>query len=139
MLLVVLMAATVAAQASAYAGSPTRERCPRDVTALSVRPALVDGVIAAARRVVLDHVIENNQGRLTRRTAANFPVLEVVQLGSAPLLPGASSLRRLAIKRCGKINAYWAWAVVFTDTESPVCCLRSIVFVVRVKTGWRVF
>jgi hypothetical protein len=109
------------------------------VTARTVRPTTVDGVIAAARRVFLDHITENNQGRITRRTRANFPVLEVVQLTGFPPLPGSASLKRLAVRRCGKTNAYWAWAVVFTDTQSPVCCLREIVFVVRVERGWRVF
>jgi hypothetical protein len=118
---------------------PRQARCPSDVTALSVRPALVDGVIAAARRVVLDHKTENNQGRITRRTATNFPVLEVVQFSDLPPLPGSSSLLRLATARCGKAVAHWAWAVVFTDTQSPVCCLREVVFVVRIRTGWRVF
>jgi hypothetical protein len=48
-------------------------------------------------------------------------------------------LKRLAVARCGATSAYWAWAVVFTDTQSVVCCLRDIVFVVRLKDGWRVF
>jgi hypothetical protein len=127
-------------RSSADPTTSLREVCPHDVNALSVRPATVDGVIAAARRVVLDHITENNQGRVTRRTATNFPILEVVQLEGSPQLPGSSStLRRMAVGRCGKTNAYWAWAVVFTDTQSPVCCLREIVFVVRIKSGWRVF
>jgi hypothetical protein len=54
-------------------------------------------------------------------------------------LPGARSLKQIAVKRCGAKNAVSAWAVVYTDTLSPVCCLRDIVFVVRVKNGWRIF
>jgi hypothetical protein len=138
-----LIAATVASTAGTAGHSAVSEssrvRCPTDVTARTVRPATVDGVIAAARRVVLDHITEDNQGRITRRTPASFPILEVVQLTGFPPLPGSASLKRLAIRRCGTANAYWAWAVVFTDTQSPVCCLREIVFVVRVERGWRVF
>jgi hypothetical protein len=138
--LILLLAATAAATSGTIGrAAATRVRCPTDVTARSVRPATVDGVIAAARRVVLDHITENNQGRITRRTPANFPVLEVVQLTGFPPLPGSASLKRLAIQRCGKTAANWAWAVVFTDTQSPVCCIREIVFVVRVERGWRVF
>jgi hypothetical protein len=125
-------------QATTSLASSTQRRCPTDVNALSVRPALVDGVIRAARRVVV-RGWENNQGRITRRTVATNPILEVVQLTGYPPLPGSRALKRMAIRHCGKTNATWAWAVVFTDTQSPVCCLREVVFVVRVKNGWRVF
>jgi hypothetical protein len=116
----------------------TERRCPSDVNALTVRPALVDGVVSAARHVVVQGT-ENNQGRITRRTNASNPILAVMALTSYPPLPGAGTLKRMAIRRCGKTNAFWAWAVVFTDTQSPVCCIREVVFVVRVKNGWRVF
>jgi len=109
------------------------------VNGRTARVSEIDGVLAAARGEVIDHKTENNQGRVTRRTAANFPVIEAVQLGDAPLLPGAASLTRLAVARCGKLAAYYAWAVVFTDTQSVVCCIREIVFVVHVKSGWKVF
>jgi len=69
----------------------------------------------------------------------NYPVLEVVQLTESPPVAGSAALRRLAIRRCGETDAYWAWAVVFTDTQTVMCCIRATVFVVRVQHGWRVF
>jgi hypothetical protein len=48
----------------------------------------LDSVVAVARRVEIDHVTNHYQGRIVRRTVANTPVLEVVELVTAPTLPG---------------------------------------------------
>ena len=124
---------------STTAAATTARRCPAGINGRTVRPASVDRVLAIARRVVIDHKIENNQGRITRRTAANYPVIEVTELSAVLRLPGAESLRRLASARCGSETAQFAWAVIFTDTQSVLCCIREIVFVVHVKDGWKVF
>ena len=124
---------------STTAARTTARRCPSGVNGRTVRPVSVNGVLAAARRVVIDHKSENNQGRITRRTAANYPVIEVTELSAVPRLPGAESLKRLASARCGSETAQFAWAVIFTDTQSVLCCIREIVFVVHVKNGWKVF
>ena len=88
---------------------------------------------------MIDHKRENNQGRITRRTATNYPAIQVTELSAVPQLPGATSLKRLASARCGSGTAQFAWAVIFTDTESVLCCIRDIVFVVHVRSGWKVF
>ena len=128
----------VRVQPAAAAGAAPMT-CPTGVNGRTAEVAQVDGVIAAARRAVIDDKTETNQGRVTKRTAANYPVVEVVDLSRLPLLPGAASLMRLAVARCGKITAQAAWAVVFRDTESVLCCVRDVVFVVHLRSGWKVF
>jgi hypothetical protein len=96
-------------------------------------------VIAAAREVAIDHIISHYQGRTVRRTVVNYPVLEVVDLLTGPRLPAQQTLRRRATHRCGDRVARWAWAVIFTDTESPLCCTEDVRFVVHLKKGWWVF
>jgi hypothetical protein len=46
----------------------------------------VDSVVAVARRVVIDHVVVRYMDHKVRRTVANTPVLEVVELETAPVL-----------------------------------------------------
>jgi len=113
--------------------------CPLGANGRTARVAQVDGVLAAARRAVIDHKSENIQGQVTRRTTANFPVIEVVELSSGPPVPGQEALTRIAISRCGKLAAHYSWAVIFTDTQSVLCCVREIVFVVLLKHGWNVY
>lgn len=113
--------------------------CPPAFTGYDTRGALVDEAIAAARTVALDHVVENNQGRLTRRTRRNYPVLEAVELATGAALFGQTRLGQIATKRCGRAAARASWAIAFTDTESPVCCTRDVRFAIRFKRGWWVF
>src|SRR5690242_1286487 len=40
-----------------------------------------------------------------RRTVANTPVLEVVELETAPVLPAQQALKRVAARRCGARTA----------------------------------
>src|SRR5437763_11148343 len=69
------------------------------------RTSLVDEAIAVARRVAVDHVVEHNQGRTTRRTRSNYPVLSAIQLRTGPTLPGQQTLTALASRRCGHTTA----------------------------------
>jgi hypothetical protein len=136
---VVGLGTIVAREAQPPAAAAAAYKCPAGVNENTVRVAPVADVIAAARRVVIDHKRENNQGRITRRTTANNPVIAAIELGGRPALPGSAPLLRLAAKRCGATTARFAWAVVFTDTNSVLCCVRDVVFVVHVKSGWPVF
>jgi len=130
--------ASVAMQPGAAAGAAAT-KCPAGVNAGTVRPAQVDDVIAAARRVVIDDKRENNQGRITRRTAANYPVIVAIELGEPQPLPGSVTLLRRAARSCGQTTARLSWAVIFTDVNSVLCCVRDVVFVVHLDNGWRVF
>jgi hypothetical protein len=99
----------------------------------------VDSVVAVARRVVIDHVVVRYMDHKVRRTVANTPVLEVVELETAPVLPAQQALKRVAARRCGARTARASWAVIFGDTESPICCTKDVRFVVRLENGWWVY
>jgi hypothetical protein len=113
--------------------------CPAHFASSDLRTVTADEAVAVARRVALEHVVEHNQGRATRRTRSNYPVIEVVSLGHTPALPGQSALAKQAAHRCGRQIARRSWAVVFTDTESVLCCIRDARFVVRLGSGWWVY
>jgi len=113
--------------------------CPAAFTGYDVRATAVDDVLAIARRVAVDHVTETNQERVTRRTTRNYPVEEVVLLSTGPRLRGQRALYRVAAARCGRQSAQASWAVVFTDTESVLCCVKDVRFVVRLRSGWWVY
>jgi hypothetical protein len=130
--------------AAARADSSSRPQqishgCPGRFTGYDVRPSSLDSVVAVARRVAIDHVIAHYQGHAIRRTVSNYPVLEVVELDTAPVLPSQEALRRVAARRCGLRTAHASWAVIFTDTESPVCCTKDVRFVLHLRNGWWVF
>jgi hypothetical protein len=134
-------AVTIAARSSpdGRAGSaPIRRGCP-SVGPGNARAVAVDQVIATARRVVIDHRTEKVQVDRYRLNEKTTPVLEAVMLGELPRLPGTSTLRRLAKRRCGATDPTYTWAVVFGDTISVVCCLRTTLFVAPTKQGWFVF
>jgi hypothetical protein len=134
--------ALVLAAARADSSSPAQlvlRGCPGRFTGYDVRPTSLESVVAVARRVAIDHVVAHYQGHAIRRTVANYPVLEVVELDTAPILPAQQTLRRVAARRCGTRTAQASWAVIFTDTESPVCCTKDIRFVVHLRNGWWVF
>jgi hypothetical protein len=113
--------------------------CRAHFASWDLRTATADEAVAVARRVVLDHVVEHNQGRATRRTRSNYPVIEVVSLGHTPALQGQSALAKQAAHRCGRQMARASWAVVFTDTEPVLCCIRDARFVIRLRSGWWVY
>ena len=140
-----LLCGTVAlVLAAARADSSSRAQhvlhgCPGRFTGYDVRPTSLDSVVAVARRVAVDHVIAHYQGHAIRRTVANYPVLEAVELVTGPILPAQQTLRRVAARRCGVGTAQASWAVIFTDTESPICCTKDVRFVVHLRNGWWVF
>lgn len=113
--------------------------CPAHFGGRDLRGATADNAIAVARRVVLGHVIENAQGHAIRRTRASYPVIQVVSLETVPALPGQAALARRAARRCAGPAARSSWAVVFTDTESVMCCIRDVRFVIRLRSGWWVY
>src|SRR5919197_5635173 len=87
--------------AAARADSSSRPQqishgCPGRFTGYDVRPSSLDSVVAVARRVAIDHVIAHYQGHAIRRTVSNYPVLEVVELDTAPVLPAQQALRRVS-------------------------------------------
>jgi hypothetical protein len=137
-------ASAVVLAASPSSSAPPRvvttAGCPVGVNGRTVRTPLVDGVIAAARRVVVDGKFDTPMGRKTARTPTNYRVIQVVQLTPGPPgLPSTESLRTIAARRCGQAAAEWAWAVTFHPSTSVLCCLRHTVFVVRTHRGWYVF
>jgi hypothetical protein len=134
-----VVAGWVSRSSSPHVPGAVHAGCPPVFTGYDTRVALMDEVVAVARSIALDHIVENNQGRLTRRTRRNYPVLQVVELASAPVLAGQTRLRQIATRRCGPDAARASWAVVFTDTESPVCCIKDVRFVIRIDRGWWVF
>jgi hypothetical protein len=142
--LVVVMAlpAAIATSASSDAGSGRRMVVARGCPALKdVNPTqgLAEQAIAAAQAIVIDHKVAHVQGRTYRRNSANTPLIQVVKLGELPLLPGQRALQRVATRRCGNEIARWSFAVVFGDQATVMCCIRTTVFAVHVKNGWRVY
>ena len=140
--LVLALAASSSNQVgSASTTASVRAGCPvRFDGGTEARGSLVDEAVAVARRIAVDHVVENNQGRTTRRTSANYPVLSAIQLRTGPALPGQQTLTALASRRCGHTTAEWTqWAITFTDTESVLCCIRDVRFVIRLDRGWWVY
>ena len=117
----------------------TARRLGAKTTGYDVRPTSLESVIAVARRIAIDHVVAHYQGHAIRRTVANYPVLEVVELDTGPTLPAQQTLRRSAARRCGTRTAQASWAVIFTDTESPICCRKDVRFVLHLRNGWWVF
>jgi hypothetical protein len=94
---------------------------------------LIDGAIAAARSVVIDHRTETNQGRVTRRTPQNYWLSEVT------FVPPRESLHGQAVGRCGAEVASFSWALVFHDGESPVASDEDVRFALRMRDGWWIY
>jgi hypothetical protein len=140
--LAAIVLVTGAALASTSAGArlgPVHSGCPVPFSGWDVRTASADQAAAAARVVAFDHVVEHNQGRTSRRTRANYPIVGMVYLGSGLHLSGGSALLRLATRRCGKSVAEVSWSVTFHDSESVICCLIDTRFVVHLRNRWWVY
>jgi hypothetical protein len=101
----------------------------------------VDEAIAVARHVVIDGKVVHYQGRTTRLTKANYPVVQTVVIGryANPGLARPRSLAREAKRRCANLAAGWVWAIVFHDSLSPMCCSYPVAFVARTERGFYVF
>jgi hypothetical protein len=107
--------------------------CPPRFSSAAARQGLIDGAIAAARAIVVDHRTETNQGRVTRRTRENYWLSEVrygLEFGS---------LRAQAVARCGAKVATYSWALFFHDGESPVATYTDIRFAVKTPDGWWIY
>ena len=118
---------------------PIRTGCPAGYSSRIRLNALVDDAIAAARRIVIDGKTATYQsGTIWRLNRQNTPVVQAVQLGMTPPLAGQSKLAAEARRRCGRAGEY-AWAIVFGNTLSTVCCITYPTFVVRIKEAWYVF
>jgi hypothetical protein len=125
----------VAASAAASSGASlpsVHVGCPAHFSATAVRSSLIDGAVAAARAVVIDHRMETNQGRVTKRTPRNYWLGEVT-------LPPRGSLLQTAASRCGARAASHSWALVFHDGESPVAAYSDVRFALRMRDGWWVY
>ena len=107
--------------------------CPPHFSATAVRESLIDGAIAAARSVVIDHRTETNQGRVTRRTPQNYWLSEVT------FVRPRGSLHREAVGRCDVKVASFSWALVFHDGESPVASHRDVRSALRMREGWWIY
>jgi hypothetical protein len=115
-------------------------RCPRHTIA---RPAPVDEVLEAARRIVVRGKTISSQGHTYRLTAKNTPIIAAVRLApfaAGPEIPGALALRRLAVKKCGHVVAERSWAVVI---EFPLAQIartnRALTFLTLTRDGWRAY
>lgn len=109
--------------------------CPR----LSVPPLYgqIDEVIAAARRLLARGSI-TVQGKTTRLTAKNSPLLSVVTLApTGTPFPGTPSLRATATRRCGRNIAVASWAVMLTVPDITPSGSTRFAFLVKTKSGWR--
>jgi hypothetical protein len=135
----VFLGVVVLGGAGVMMGSSTRSKsrvhagCPPRFSSATARQGLIDGAIAAARAVVIDHRTETNQGRVTRRTRENYWLSEV-RHGL-----GFGSLRAQAVARCGAKVATHSWALFFHDGESPVATYTDIRFAVKTPDGWWIY
>jgi hypothetical protein len=100
--------------------------------------ASVDQAVAVARRIVIRNRFDTVMGRTYRRNRVNTPVLQAVQLGLLPRLPGDDVLAAVARRRCGQAARH-AWAILFGRVHTTIAGTRTGVFVVRMKDGWYVF
>jgi hypothetical protein len=115
-------------------------RCPSHPVA---RPAPVDEVLAAARRIAIRGKTITSQGRTYRLTAKNTPVIATLRLpsfGAGPEIPGAPALRRLAAKKCGRAVAERSWTVVIEfPLEQISRTNRTLMFLTLTRDGWRAY
>jgi hypothetical protein len=135
-LVIVLIAAGAAALAAI--GDASRPAvhvgCPPHFSYQQVQASLLDGAISTARKIVIDHRTETNQGRVSKRTSSNYYLSEVVILYGS-----RGALFRTASHRCGVGIAKASWALVFHDGESLIATNSDVRFALRLKSGWWVY
>jgi len=111
------------------------------VEARALRHSTPSQAVRAAVRAAIraDPVISTQGGRVARSPASLDPIA-VVRSGSE-LLPEARRFHREAVRRCGRdsVATRAAWAVVFSETRSVLCCETWTIFVVRTDRGWKSF
>jgi hypothetical protein len=138
--LVALVIVLIAGGAAALAAIGDASRaavhvgCPPHFSYQGAQASLIDGAILAARKVVIDHRTETNQGRVSKRTASNYYLSQVMILYGS-----RGALFRTASRRCGVEVAEASWALVFHDGESLIATNRDVRFAVRLKNGWWVY
>ncbi|HEY8644769.1 MAG TPA: hypothetical protein VIL77_02705 [Gaiellaceae bacterium] len=134
--MIVLVAGGAAAVAATSNGSRTAVHvgCPPQFSFQQPQASLIDGAIAAARTVVIDHRTETNQGRVSKRTPTNYYLSQVMDLSRS-----RGTLFRAAARRCGAEVAGASWALVFHDGESLIATNSDVRFAVRLKNGWWVY
>lgn len=136
--------ALVIAIAGASARSHQARGSPRP--ACFVRPVAqsraAQAIRAAIRAAIKADPVVEVQGRRYRRTTEGMErdLLGVVKAGTS-LWPAPSPLHREAVRRCGRetLATRAAWAAVFHESHSVICCNTWTVFVVRARRGWLSF
>jgi hypothetical protein len=121
--------ATPSASRAPFAG------CPR----ISVPPeyGTIDEAVAAARKLLVRGSI-TVQGKTTRLTRKNSPVLSIVTLAETSVpFPGAAVLRATATRRCGRNTAAASWAVMLAVPDLTPTASTRFAFLVKTKSGWR--
>jgi hypothetical protein len=126
-------------------GSPRPACFASPVAHSTAEQAIRAGILAAIKA---DPVVEV-QGRRYRRTNEGMErdLLGVVRAGTGVVRVGKelwlapSRFHKEAVRRCGReTNATRAaWAVVFHESHSVLCCETWTIFVVRDRRGWLSF
>jgi hypothetical protein len=119
-------------------GSPRPACFARPVAHATAEQAIRAGIRAAIKA---DPVVEV-QGRRYRRTTEGMArdLLGVVRVGTG-LWPAPSRFHEETVRRCGRETKATraAWAVVFHESHSVLCCETWTIFVVRDWRGWLSF
>ena len=101
-------------------------RCPRDIIDVS---ASLPTVVGQADRLIPKGL--NTRGH-------QYQIISAIWLAPVvPALPGASVLKRAAVRKCGQKIAErsWALAVQFPDL-SPPAGAATVVFIAKTSRGW---
>jgi hypothetical protein len=116
-------------------GSPRHACFARPMAHSTAEQAIRAGIRAAIKA---DPIVEV-QGRRYRRTTEGMEqdLLAAVKAGTR-LSPAWLRFHKEAVRRCGReTNATRAaWAVVFHESHSVMCCNTWTIFVVRDRRGW---
>jgi hypothetical protein len=125
------------AEAELARGAPRPACFARPAAHSTAEQAIRAGIRAA---IEADPVVEV-QGRRYRRTTEGMErgLLAVVRAGT--LMPAWSRFHREAVRRCGRETSATraAWAVVFHESHSVMCCNTWTIFVVRDRRRWLSF
>ena len=133
------VAITGASGESKQAKSPPRPGC----FTRPVANATAEQAIGAAIRTAIkaDPVVEVQEHRYRRTTEGMERDLVGVVSAGTQLWPAPSRFHKEAVRRCGRETTATraAWAVVFHDSHSVLCCETWTIFVVRNRRGWLSF
>jgi hypothetical protein len=107
-------------------------RAARDTQ--QVQASSIDGAISAARKIVIDHRTETNQGRVSKRTAPNYYLSEVVILYGS-----RGALFRTASHRFTIVKDERPRSLRNPDSTPLIATNSDVRFALRVKSGWWVY